>query len=329
MFRNTITNTKRLLLDRAVIYETCQSGFLPKRPYFSLKRNYCNPNYYNPNNVLKNRSNHCKIACMILKRHTSSEINSPLRKEIYQSVLGTLPKTKFDSNNADIFLILHKLLDVAENITDAKLTDVSLDNISSEFQLEVKAEELNACASSLLGISSLKSEDAKKMTLTCAVLAAKFASNMDEHNAMYTYAGLLYNGLGVEKDHEASARLYKKIAQLGHPYAQLQFGLMCIRGEGVPQNGKIALSVLEAAARNKMIAAYNLMGTIYGQGIGVEVDHMKAASMYKSGVEANDPESCHNCAIYHLQGLGGLDKDQNKALEYFEKAANLGFVSSQ
>ena len=169
-----------------------------------------------------------------------------------------------------------------------------------------------------------------------------------------TNLGNLYeNGLGVDKDLEKAYNLYLKAAQDGDPNGYANIGSMYHKGlyvsqdmdkaleyytkaadlailyqtgSGVPVDGEKAVSYYERACQidHTGNANYNL-GTLYQMGCGsVARDYKKAYEQYKTAAIKNYAPAQYNLGIMYIQGQY-VNKDENMALHYIEKAAKQNF----
>eukprot|EP00122_Pirum_gemmata_P020638 Pgem_evm1s19285 len=119
-----------------------------------------------------------------------------------------------------------------------------------------------------------------------------------------------------------------QLAQQSHPHSQLQFGLMCIRGEGLKQNSDMALSVLQTAATNGMSFANTLIGEMYVKGTGsIDVNVTKGVEYFEKAEKAGDMSGVHNLGLLYYNGEM-VTKNEEKALAYFRKAAESGNIMS-
>lgn len=74
--------------------------------------------------------------------------------------------------------------------------------------------------------------------------------------------------------------------------AQYFLGLLHMKGNGpVPQDGKKAQTYLEKAAEAGNTTAMLVVGDMYRDGIGIEVDHEKALALYKTRKDKGDWEA--------------------------------------
>ncbi|XP_023227736.1 death ligand signal enhancer-like isoform X2 [Centruroides sculpturatus] len=75
-------------------------------------------------------------------------------------------------------------------------------------------------------------------------------------------------------------------------------------------------------------ANFNL-GVCFETGNGIKRDLEKAAHYYKLAASEGHGLALYNLGIYYLEGMGGLEKDENTAIELIEKAAEQNIVEAQ
>ncbi|EDO38990.1 predicted protein, partial [Nematostella vectensis] len=76
------------------------------------------------------------------------------------------------------------------------------------------------------------------------------------------------------------------------------------------------------------LAQFNL-GLCFEHGKGVDKDLNAAAECYKLAASLGHGGALYNLALYHMEGIGGLAKDEAKALELLELAAQSGTWKAQ
>ena len=131
-------------------------------------------------------------------------------------------------------------------------------------------------------------------------------------NAMTNLASHYYYGDGVEKDEAEAARLYGLAARAGIPLAQRYYGVMLIKGMGVEQNvAEGADWLMQAALRGDELSGENLV------------------SLLKPQVEKGHTGATHVLGMMYLQGVAGVEKDQQAGLGLLERAAAAGHETSQ
>ncbi|MFK1438010.1 tetratricopeptide repeat protein [Pseudomonas aeruginosa] len=160
--------------------------------------------------------------------------------------------------------------------------------------------------------------------------------------------------------------LYKLAAEKGHHKAQLNLAGLYIQGTEVPRDENKAVDLVEKAIQQNSPRAFYLMGVMLQQGAGVKIDETAALSYFRKAADMGDPygqlavgESLRNASVNlpeperrrgyqialtmlncslsqdlpeagHLLGRHYLnfENDIHQALEYFQRAAALGYNDS-
>lgn len=75
--------------------------------------------------------------------------------------------------------------------------------------------------------------------------------------------------------------------------------------------------------------ALSNLGACYVDGLGVERDLVRAASLFRRAAEAGDAIAQRNLATLHFKGEGGVPQDDAAAMELYELAAEQGDAAAQ
>ncbi len=100
-----------------------------------------------------------------------------------------------------------------------------------------------------------------------------------------------------------------------------------MNGTGVKKDYAEAYKYNKLAADKKEPAAYANLGVMYYNGWGVTQDDREAVKWWKMAAQQNVALAQSNLGYMYENGLGGLPKNQNKAFEYFMKAAKQNDVN--
>lgn len=84
----------------------------------------------------------------------------------------------------------------------------------------------------------------------------------------------------------------------------------------------------QASVHGHSLAQFNL-GLCYENAKGIDRDLEKAADCYKKAAALSHSGAIYNLALFHMEGIGGLPKDQTRALELLELAAKAGMKKAQ
>lgn len=149
--------------------------------------------------------------------------------------------------------------------------------------------------------------------------------------AQYSLANLYYYGNGVEKDLSLAFLWYQKSSAQGQPYASYVIAQMYSKGEYVSQSEETAQRYYKDALsgflklESKDQADDNLyykIGIMYKNGLGTDIDVSKAIEYFQRSAE--NMWSSYQLGRLYLFGAEGLEKDKEKAVEWFNKSANDG-----
>ncbi|WP_288842126.1 tetratricopeptide repeat protein [uncultured Deefgea sp.] len=113
---------------------------------------------------------------------------------------------------------------------------------------------------------------------------------------------------------------YQKAADAGDDSARFEAAMMHLQGQGASENPQLARREL-AQLTTLPRAQYRLgLMLIYGQ--GGAVDTAKGQQLIMAAAQGQDKMALFLLANWYLSGEGNRPKDEQKALQYFEAAAN-------
>lgn len=165
----------------------------------------------------------------------------------------------------------------------------------------------------------------------------KKAVELGDEQAPEIYNMVLQNQLieeGVEAresgESELAYQLFSEAAQYQNSVALLYCGVMNICGEGVERNLEKAQEYLERSAELGNEEAMQILQKLpeeklLDEGyIAVEMgEYERAFAIYEKLAEAGNADGMYNCGVMFDSGVG-VEKDLEKAREYFEMAASMG-----
>ncbi len=123
----------------------------------------------------------------------------------------------------------------------------------------------------------------------------------------------------VQQDYAEALKWYMMAAQQNHVKAMYRLGSMYLDGLGVNVDYTQALMWLEKAANNGLADAQCKMGNLYYSGKGVEVNYIKAAEWFQKARNGENAEAIYYLATMYFRGLG-FDKNISKAIDLFNEA---------
>lgn len=161
--------------------------------------------------------------------------------------------------------------------------------------------------------------------------------------AMFNLATAYYNGDGVQTDYGRAYAWFLLAQQEGNEAAadgvqrlehdltkyrvvgtHYQIAGMFAVGDELPQDPALAFRWYQRAFDEGWAPAGINIASLYLRGWGVPQDPALATEWCKKAGTAGDPEGFYCLGNYSEDGLGGLPKDDQKALQYYTEAAFLG-----
>lgn len=150
------------------------------------------------------------------------------------------------------------------------------------------------------------------------------------------------NCLGVyyadtEQNFKEAVKCYKKAIELGMPNAYRNLALCYRDGTGVKKDEKKAQELLAKAAELGIDDAEEINNNIRDEEDRLideankdfnsknKAGKFKAVTVYKELAENGNPRAQHNLAVAYCYG-DGIQKDINKAIEWYKKSANQDFA---
>ncbi|MBQ9531610.1 MAG: SEL1-like repeat protein [Eubacterium sp.] len=164
-----------------------------------------------------------------------------------------------------------------------------------------------------------------------------FLKEAEQNNALaYMKLGLIYRRhlLGSQPDDAEKADTYDKMFfnsllhfrdtenKLNKSYINYLLGKMYLQGQGCEVDNKKAFECFSAAEDNPYGA--NMLGNCYRYGIGTEIAPDKAVSAYRVSTDMSNPFAAYALAQCYDNGFG-IEQDTEKASEYYQ-AAREGFI---
>ncbi len=117
----------------------------------------------------------------------------------------------------------------------------------------------------------------------------------------------------------------QQAADGGNAIAQYQLGVSYLDAGRTADGVKF----IRAAANQGQPAAQYRLAKLYEAGIGVSVDPDMARQLTERAARSGNRIAMHDLGLYYAEGRGGVDRNLQTALSWFEKAAERGVVDSQ
>ena len=164
-----------------------------------------------------------------------------------------------------------------------------------------------------------------EMNQALAVNHFRAAAMAGDAVAMNCLAGAVEEGLAqVDEPDATAADWYRKAAEAGVVQAQSNYGLALMQGRGVPRDEKAAVDWFVRAADQGDPDVQNWLGLCYQDGrCGGLIDDAEAARWYMRAADSGDADAQAELGAMYKEGRG-VEKDDEKALDYFMTAADAG-----
>ena len=131
------------------------------------------------------------------------------------------------------------------------------------------------------------------------------------------------------EEYEDAAEHFFEAAACGHARAQYYLGEMANNGWGMPENEIVAAEWYQQAAEQGDADAMYALGLLCETGSELLRDSREAARWYRLAAERNHAGAWHALGGMYRIGTIGEDANEQKALECWRKAAELGHMVAQ
>ncbi len=121
---------------------------------------------------------------------------------------------------------------------------------------------------------------------------------------------------------------WRALAERGDAVAQLNVGLMYLKGQGVEQSDEKAFEWFKKSANGRNEQAQFNVGLMYHKGQGVEQSYEKAFEWYKKSADNGNAQAQLNVGVMYRKGEG-VEQSDEKAFEWFKKSADNGNADAQ
>ena len=129
-------------------------------------------------------------------------------------------------------------------------------------------------------------------------------------------------------DYETALHEFIPLAKQGHNLAQYYLAIMYQRGDGVPQDDKLAAIWMQLPAEKGYAPAQYNLGQMYFEGEGVARNYKAGINWWTLAAEQGYPPAQYNLGVVYLDGIN-TPKDSKSALKWFKMAAEQGFPEAQ
>lgn len=118
-------------------------------------------------------------------------------------------------------------------------------------------------------------------------------------------------------------------AKKGEAWAQQCLAVFYQDGFGVPTNLDEGIRWLRKAAEQDHAPAVYAMGCVYESGTHLSQDEAAALTWFRKAAQLGSPDAEARLGCYYLYGRGGLQKDEETAIDWLTPSAEAGVVLAQ
>lgn len=126
------------------------------------------------------------------------------------------------------------------------------------------------------------------------------------------------------KGWSTEALKFLALASKGDCQAQYELGLRMIRGDGVPENHKLAVDWLIKSSNQGFEDAQYLLGTCYATGTGVKENDRIALGFFTKAANAANKYAQYELGEYYF-----AHNNASVAMDWYKKAGNQEFAPAQ
>ena len=129
-------------------------------------------------------------------------------------------------------------------------------------------------------------------------------------------------------DHAEALRIWQPLADGGNKFAQFSLGSLYFEGAGVEKNYDESAKWFRLAAEQGYAPAQFNLGNAYKHGQGVEQDDAKAATWWRKAAEQEFAPAQFNLGTQYYFGRG-VEKNEEMAILWYRRAAENGHAQAQ
>ena len=139
------------------------------------------------------------------------------------------------------------------------------------------------------------------------------------------YSRAWYNLALLNKVNEPAKAMkyFEKSALAGYLNAYTDWGRMPLKGEGVPQNYPLAISIFKQGAEKGSAYCQYDLGYLYYKGFGCTQDYNQAIQLFEKAVQKNNARAMYMLGLCYRNGYG-VTIDLEKARYWLSRSAALG-----
>jgi TPR repeat protein len=129
-------------------------------------------------------------------------------------------------------------------------------------------------------------------------------------------------------DYVQAMKLFRRLAEKGHQWAQRRVGSMYAEGKGVPQDHQEAVNWYRLAAAQGNTPAQYSLGVAYEKGQGVPQDYQEAMTWYRIAAAQDDEWAQTRLGSIYAAGQG-VPQDYQEAVKWYRRAAAQGYAAAE
>jgi TPR repeat protein len=141
--------------------------------------------------------------------------------------------------------------------------------------------------------------------------------------------GMFYEqGVGIHKDYTKALYWYERAAQAGIAEGYLNAGNCYIVGMGTASDVPKAAQYFAKAAEKGSAQAQYQLAVLYLSGRGVDQDTAQGLKLLEKAANAGNAFAANDLGIIYMNGSFDQPKDPKKAVTWYEKGADTGYLMS-
>ena len=148
-------------------------------------------------------------------------------------------------------------------------------------------------------------------------------------NAQSKLGRMYLKGEGVEVNIDKAYALFQKAALKNQPTAHFYLGYIAEKGLRGRKDGQTALAQYIKADAFGFRSAPFYYGRLYHQGTLISKDVGKAQTAFQKAMDNNYPKAAYHMGKIYEKGESPVKKDLEKALQYYQIAADIPYAPAE
>lgn len=216
---------------------------------------------------------------------------------------------------------------VAKDTSDTEASDEKATEEFNIDELREKAANGDVEAQLNLGYAYLYGLNGVNVDYKQALIYYQMAADQKSATAYNNLGSLYFSGVGTDVNYKKAIEFFDEAAKLGSHDAAVNLAIIYLGSDNknkTQEDFDKILHLLNEAKSDSYIAKY-LLGYAHLRGFLVKQDNKEAFSLIKVAAENEYDEAQYMIAMLYLNGLG-TPKNYSKAVDYFRKAGNQGYM---